>query len=64
MSSDRLLMPIGEVIFTQRSIRKFRPDAIPPEDLYLLLEAAVMAPNGGNHQIIYLDRGGSVASWQ
>jgi len=51
MSSERLLMPIGEAMFTQRSVRKFRPDPIPPEDLRLLFEAAVKAPNGGNHQI-------------
>ena len=51
MSFDRLLMPIGEAMFSQRSARKFRPDPIPPEDLRLLVEAAVKAPNGGNHQI-------------
>jgi len=51
MSSNRLQMPIGEVMFTQRSVRKFRPDPIPAADLRLILEAAVKAPNGGNHQI-------------
>jgi nitroreductase len=51
MSFDRLLMPIGEAMFSQRSVRKFRPDPIPPEDLRLIVEAAVKAPNGGNHQI-------------
>src|SRR5437763_5800689 len=51
MSFDRLIMPIGEVMFTQRSVRKFRPDPIPAEDPRLLVEAAVKAPNGGNHQI-------------
>ena len=51
MSSERLRMPIGEAMFTQRSVRKFRPDPIPPENLRLLVEAAVKAPNGGNHQI-------------
>src|SRR5213593_4210429 len=51
MSSDRLTMPIGEVLFTQRSVRKFRPDPIPPEDVRLVLEAAVKAPNGANRQI-------------
>src|SRR5215470_16682915 len=44
-------MPLGEVIFTQRSIRRFRPDAIPLADLRLILEAAVKAPNGGNQQV-------------
>jgi nitroreductase len=44
-------MPIGEAMFTQRSIRRFRPDPIPVEDLRLILEAAVRAPNGANRQI-------------
>ncbi|MBI4608620.1 MAG: nitroreductase, partial [Candidatus Rokubacteria bacterium] len=26
---QRLVMPIGEAIFTQRSIRRFRPSPIP-----------------------------------
>src|SRR5437870_4615407 len=51
MSSDRLTMPIGDALFTQRSVRKLRPDAIPVEDIRLILEAAVKAPNGGNHQV-------------
>jgi len=46
----RLAMPIGEAIFTQRSIRRFRPDPIPLADLHLILTAATKAPNGGNHQ--------------
>ena len=44
-------MPLGEVIFTQRSIRRFRPDPLPVADLRLLVEAAVRAPNGANRQI-------------
>jgi nitroreductase len=51
MSSERLSMPIGEAIFTQRSIRRFRPDPIPMEDIRLAIEAAVRAPNGGNLQL-------------
>ena len=47
---DRLAMPLGEAIFTQRSIRRFRPDPIPTEDLRLILEAASKAPSGGNRQ--------------
>jgi nitroreductase len=54
MSSDvdvaRLDLPIGEAMFTQRSIRRFRPDPIPMQDLRLVMEAAVKAPNGGNRQ--------------
>ena len=48
---QRLVMPLGEAIFTQRSIRRFRPTPIPMEDLRLIVEAAVRAPNGGNRQI-------------
>jgi nitroreductase len=51
MTFDRLSMPLGEAIFTQRSIRRLRPDPIPMDDLHLLLDAAVKAPNGGNAQI-------------
>ena len=46
----RLDMSVGEAMFTQRSIRRFRPDPIPARDLALLFEAAVRAPNGGNNQ--------------
>jgi nitroreductase len=45
-----LTMPLGEAMFTQRSIRKMRPDPIPVEHLRLIVEAAVKAPNGGNAQ--------------
>ena len=51
MSFERLQMPMGEAMFTQRSVRKFRPDPIPAADLRLIVDAAVKAPNGGNHQI-------------
>jgi len=47
---SRLSMPVGEAMFTQRSIRRLKPDPIPMEDLRLILEAAVKAPNGGNSQ--------------
>jgi nitroreductase len=47
---ERLDMPIGEAMFSQRSIRRFRPDPIPVGDLELMLEAAAKAPNGGNRQ--------------
>jgi nitroreductase len=47
----KLSMPIGEAMFTQRAIRKFKPDPIPADVLHLLVEAAVRAPNGGNHQV-------------
>jgi nitroreductase len=51
MSYERLSMPVGEAMFTQRAIRRFRPDPIPVDDIRLILEAAVRAPNGGNQQI-------------
>ena len=51
MDHGRLGMSMGEAIFTQRSIRRFRPDPIPVADLQLMIEAAVRAPNGGNRQI-------------
>jgi nitroreductase len=51
MDYGRLSMPLGEAIFTQRSIRRFRTEPIPLTDVRLILEAAVRAPNGGNHQI-------------
>jgi nitroreductase len=51
MYPERLSMPIGEAMFTQRSIRYFKPDPIPVEDIRLLVEAAVKAPNGANRQI-------------
>ncbi len=50
MNPDRLKMSLGEALFTQRSMRKLRPDPLPDEDIRLILEAAVKAPNGGNRQ--------------
>src|SRR2546430_6298674 len=51
MDHQRLSMSVGETMFTQRAIRRFRPDPIPTEDIRLILEAAAKAPNGGNRQI-------------
>jgi len=47
----RLHMPLGEAIFSQRSIRKFKPDPIPMDDIHTIVETAVKAPNGGNRQV-------------
>lgn len=44
-------MPIGEVMFTQRSIRRLRPDPIPLEHLRIIAAAASKAPSGGNRQL-------------
>ncbi len=46
----RLSMPIGEAMFSQRSIRRFRSDSLPVDDLKLIMDAAVKAPSGGNRQ--------------
>jgi nitroreductase len=46
----RLTMPLGEALFTQRAIRRFRPDPIAEDDLRDLLLAATRAPSGGNAQ--------------
>ena len=46
----RLTMPLGEAMFTQRSIRRLRPDPIPIEDIRTIIEAASKAPSGGNTQ--------------
>ena len=51
MDHSRLSMPLGEAIFSQRSIRRFRPDRVSLEDVHLIIEAAVKAPNGGNQQV-------------
>ncbi len=45
-----LAIPIGEVMFTQRAIRKFKPDPITDEQLKLIMDAASRAPSGGNFQ--------------
>ena len=44
-------MPLGDAMFSQRAIRRFRHDKpIGDEDLRAILEAAAKAPNGGNMQ--------------
>jgi nitroreductase len=48
---QKLTMPVGQAMFTQRSIRRMKPDPIPLEHLHVILEAAQKAPNGGNRQI-------------
>ena len=50
MDYSRLSMPLGEAMFTQRAIRRFKPVPIAVEDLHLIVEAAVKDPNGGNQQ--------------
>lgn len=50
MDHERLSMPLGEAIFTLRSIRRLKTDPIPMADIELIIAAASKAPNGGNHQ--------------
>ncbi|HVT70710.1 MAG TPA: nitroreductase family protein [Trebonia sp.] len=47
---ERLEMPLGEAIFTQRAIRRLKPDPITDADLETILTAAGRAPSGGNLQ--------------
>ncbi len=43
-------MDVMEAIFGRRSVRRFRDDPIPDEDLRKILEAATWAPSAGNMQ--------------
>jgi F420 biosynthesis protein FbiB-like protein len=43
-------MDFFEVVHTQRSIRKFKPDPVPDEALWTMIDAAIRAPSGGNTQ--------------
>lgn len=49
-TAERLTMPLGEAIFTQRAIRRLKSDPIPEDDLSAILQAATRAPSGGNLQ--------------
>ena len=49
-NEEKLAMSLGEVMFSQRAIRRFKPDPIPDEDLHAALEAATKAPSGSNLQ--------------
>jgi|SRR5579884_990191 len=43
-------MEFFEVIHTQRSIRQFKPDPVPEEAIWKILDAAIRAPSGSNTQ--------------
>lgn len=43
-------MDLLEIIKSRRSIRKFKRDSIPEQDLFKILEAATWAPSAGNLQ--------------
>ena len=49
-TADRLTMPLGEALFTQRAIRRFKPDPVPEDVVRDIMESTVRAPNGGNTQ--------------
>ena len=50
-AADRLnAMSLGDAMFTQRAIRRFKPDPIPDDVLEDIMEATIRAPNGGNTQ--------------
>jgi nitroreductase len=49
-AADRLTMPLGEAIFTQRAVRRLKADPLSDADLEVLLAAAARAPSGGNRQ--------------
>jgi nitroreductase len=48
--SERFSMPLGEAIFTQRAIRRLKPDSIPDDAVQAILEAAIRAPSASNKQ--------------
>ena len=37
-------------MFSQRAIRRFRPDPIPADVMQDIMQGAIRAPNGGNNQ--------------
>ena len=43
-------MDFFEVVHSQRSIRKFKPDDVPDDVLWQMLDAAIRAPSGSNTQ--------------
>jgi len=43
-------IPLGEAMFTQRAIRRFKTNPIPDDVLEDIMEATIRAPNGGNNQ--------------
>src|SRR3990172_10400082 len=43
-------MDFFEVVHTQRSIRSFKPDPVPDEAIWMMIDAAIRAPSGSNTQ--------------
>ena len=44
------MLTTKDAIEQRRSIRKFKPDPIPDKHILALMEAARLAPSGGNAQ--------------
>lgn len=40
-----------EALYSTRALRRFRPDAVPDEVLFQVIDAAIRAPAGGNQQL-------------
>ena len=50
-TTERLnAMALGEAMFTQRAIRRFKKDPIPDDVLEDIMQATIRAPNAGNMQ--------------
>ncbi len=47
---DHLREPLGDVMFSMRAIRRFKPDPVSDEDIRTLLEAAIQGPSPSNRQ--------------
>jgi F420 biosynthesis protein FbiB-like protein len=43
-------MDFFQVVHTQRAIRRFKPDPVPQEAIWRMIDAAIRAPSGGNTQ--------------
>ena len=43
-------LSIWDIFQKRRSVRKFKPDAVPQEDIIKIIDAARMAPTSGNQQ--------------
>ena len=54
MSSNRDIdiasQDIFDILHTTRAMRRLKPDPVPDELVIKILDAAIRAPNGGNHQ--------------
>ena len=44
------MLTVEEAIARRRSIRRFKPDPVPPDLVDKVLEAARLAPSGSNRQ--------------